>query len=406
MTENNDCIVIGGGAAGIFCAIFAARKGKKVVIVEKNKILGKKLLITGKGRCNVTNKCDDETFFSNVVSNPSFLRSAYSDFTCDDTISFFENLGVELKVERGNRVFPKSDRSADIVKALREYIKELKIKIVNGEAEDLIVDGNKIKGIILKDNSKIYSSKVVIATGGISYKSTGSTGKGYELSRKYGHTVTPLKAALVPVELNETSLCCELQGLSLKNIKITVLREEKQIYEDFGELIFTHFGISGPTVLSASSFVKPDDTILIDLKPALDKKTLDKRICSDFIKYANKNFINSLNDLLPLKMIKPIVILSSIPADKKVNVITKQERQNLVDLLKNIKLTVKGLRPIEEAVITSGGVSVKEINPKTMESKIIKGLYFAGEVIDVDAYTGGFNLQIAFSTGFKAGQNI
>ncbi|PWM43244.1 MAG: aminoacetone oxidase family FAD-binding enzyme [Clostridiales bacterium] len=401
MIKKTDLIIIGGGAAGLMCGGTAAESGKNILVFEKNKNVGKKLSITGKGRCNVTNNCNRDEFFANVVRNPRFLYSAYSSFTPQDVMEFFENRGVCLKTERGNRVFPVSDRAVDIVKTLEKYCGNQ--NIIHKEVADLLVENSMIRGIVCTDGEKYFSSSVVLCTGGLSYPGTGSTGKGFELANKYGHTIITPQPALVPLE---TTNILPLQGLTLKNISLKIIKpnNKKVVYNDFGELLFTHFGVSGPLVLSASSFCENGDLISIDLKPALDEKTLDKRICNDFEKNINRNFQNSLDDLLPKKLIPVIIEKSGITPEKKVNLITKEERRSLVLLLKNFILEIKQKRPINEAIITSGGVSVKEIDPKTMGSKIIKGLYFAGEIIDVDAYTGGFNLQIAFMTARAVGK--
>jgi len=402
-----DIVVIGAGAAGMMCAGTAAEFGfGKIALIEKNNIYGKKLLITGKGRCNVTNNCDVRTLVENTVRNGRFLYSSFSSFNSSDTISFFEDLGVALKTERGNRVFPVSDRSSDIVNALKKYVDSENIDQLRGEVKSLIIENGELKGCNLIDGRKIFAENVVVATGGLSYPLTGSTGIGYKLAAQAGHTVTDRKASIVPLEVEERDLCAALMGLSLKNISVTVFRGNKAVYSDFGELMFTGYGVSGPVILSASAHTEPGDRIVIDLKPALDEKTLDKRILSDFAKYINKDFGNSLGDLLPKKMIPVIVELSGIEHDRKINSVTSVQRADLVRLLKNFTLTVKGKRPVEEAVVTSGGVAVNELDPKTLESKILPGLYFIGEVIDADAYTGGFNLQIAFSTGRAAGKAL
>ena len=390
----------------MMCAGTAAEKGRKTILIEKNDILGKKLLITGKGRCNVTNLCSDEEFFSNVPTNPKFLYSAYSAFTSVDTMNFFESMGVKLKVERGNRVFPVSDKSGEIADAMRRYIKKHNVNLLKAEAEDIIVEDSMVKGVRLTGKREVYGENVVLATGGMSYRRTGSTGKGYKIAAKYGHDIITPKASLVPLELDNMNECNALRGLSLKNIRIKIIRDNSVVYTDFGEMLFTHFGVSGPVILSASCFARKGDILSIDLKPALDENKLYKRVCADFEKYSNKNYINSLDDLLPKSLIKTVAERTEIQFDKKVNSITKDERLKLVKTLKNLCFTIKCPRPIEEAVITSGGVNIKQINPKTMESRLIKGLFFAGEIIDVDAYTGGFNLQIAFCTAYKAGINI
>ncbi len=404
-----DVIVIGGGAAGMMAAGTAAERGKKVILIEKNRIMGKKMLITGKGRCNITNACEDvEELINNVTVNRSFLYSAFYGFTNADTIDFFNGLGVATKVERGNRVFPVSDKSADVVDAMAKFVKKSGVRIVHDTVLDLLADDNSICGVVTEKNGKISSESVIIATGGMSYRQTGSTGDGYKWAEKVGHTVKEITPSLVPVEVNE-SWAYDLMGVSLKNIEITVFnRKNKKVYQDFGELMFAHFGLSGPVVLSASAHMRPmapdEYRIVIDLKPALDEQQLDKRILRDFEKFANRDFVNALGDLLPSGLIGTVVMLSGIDPRKKVNSVTREERTALVRVIKGIELTVKGFCPIEQAIITSGGVATKEIDPSTMESKKVRGLYFAGEIIDVDAYTGGFNLQIAFSTGRLAGQ--
>ena len=402
-----DAVVIGAGAAGMMCAGTAAEFGcGKIALIEKNNIYGKKLLITGKGRCNVTNNCDVRTLVENTVRNGRFLYSAFSSFSSYDTMAFFEELGVQLKTERGNRVFPVSDKSSDITEAMKRYVSSKNIDHIKGDVVSLIIEDGELKGCRLVDGRSIFAEKVVVATGGRSYPLTGSTGAGYILAEQARHTVVPQKASIVPLEVEEREVCNALMGLSLRNISVTVVRGQKTVYTDFGELMFTNYGVSGPVILSASAHVNDGDKIIIDMKPALDEKTLDKRILSDFSKYINKDFGNSLGDLLPKKMIPVAVELSGIDHDLKVNSVTAVQRASLVRVLKKFTLTVKGKRPIEEAVVTSGGVAVNEIDPKTMESKILPGLYFAGEVIDADAYTGGFNLQIAFSTGRAAGKSI
>jgi predicted Rossmann fold flavoprotein len=400
-----DCVVVGGGASGLMAAGFAAKaaENKKIVLIEKNNSLGRKLLITGKGRCNVTNNCDLDTFMRNVVNNGRFLYSAVSSFLPSDTISFFESLGVELKTERGNRVFPVSDHSSDILNALKRHCSGKNLSEYQGILSDIITEQGHVSACVLSDGTKIECSAVILATGGKSYPQTGSDGEGYRIAEKNGHKIVPVKPSLVPIDVEESRICAELEGLSLKNTQLGLYRNGKAVFSDFGEMLFTSSGLSGPIVLSASAHAQKGDIISLDLKPALDEKTLDARILSDFSKYANKDFVNSLDDLLPKKMIPVIVGLSQIPIHKKINSITKSERLSLLKLLKSLDFTVKGLRPIEEAIITSGGVSVKDIDPKTMQSKIVEGLFFAGEIIDCDAYTGGFNLQIAFSTGRLAG---
>ncbi len=403
-------VVIGGGAAGLLCGAKSAEKGNDVTIIEKMNRPGRKLMITGKGRCNVTNASFElDDLISNVPTNPRFLYSAFSNFMPYDTMALFEELGVPLKIERGNRVFPVSDKAVDIVDALVGFVKNSGAKIIHGSAKAFELEENKIKAVVLEDKTKIECDKICLCTGGKSYPLTGSTGDGYILAQSVGHTVTTLKPSLVPLVCSNNFIS-KLQGLSLKNIEVTLYENDKEIYRDFGEMIFTHYGVSGPVILSASSHIKSmgkkQYKIKIDLKPALDFHTLDKRVCRDFEEFANKDFVNSLSKLLPNKLIPVIVSLSGIPASEKVNQITREQRLKLVDLIKNFYVTVSDFRPIDEAIITSGGVNVKEINPKTMQSKIIDNLYFAGEIIDVDAYTGGFNLQIAFSTAVLCADNM
>jgi len=404
-------IVVGGGASGLMAAGTAAKGGNEVQLFEKNDRLGKKLYITGKGRCNITNDSDVENFIANIPHNPYFLYSALYGFTSADTVSFFEALGVKTKVERGNRVFPVSDKAADVVAALERFVKDAKVKIhLNSPVENILTENGKAVGIVSK--GKEYSADaVIISTGGLSYPGTGSTGDGYRFAKKIGHTVTDLKPSLAPLKTEE-KWCADLMGLSLKNVAVTIKDEKgKKLYTDFGEMLFTHFGVSGPVILSASAHM-PDmksgktEKLAIDLKPALDEKTLDSRIMRDFEKFINKNFANSLDELLPKKLIPVIIKLSGIDEFKKVHDITKEERKRLVSLIKELPLTITGVTGFNEAVITRGGIDVDEINPSTMESKLIENLYFTGEVLDCDAYTGGFNLQIAFSTGYAAGKNI
>ena len=384
----------------------ASSYGAEVTIFESTDRLGKKLAITGKGRCNVTNRCQTQEFLENVINNPRFLYAALSEFDTEDTVRFFESLGVELKTERGKRVFPVSDKAKDIVEAMRLYSKDASVIYKKVTAVKKNEDGS----FTVTASDKAYEfDAVIIATGGKSYPLTGSDGSGYKLAQKLGHKITELTPSLVPIE-SKSPVCKELQGLSLKNVAITVRNKNKnKIFSDFGEMMFTHFGVTGPVILSASSHLKGYDletlTLSIDLKPALDEKTLDARILSDFKEQSNKDFINSLGALLPSKLIEPFVKYTAINPRKKVNVITKEERRVIVEKLKNFDIPLYRFRPIEEAIITSGGVEVKEVYPKTMESKITSGLYFAGEVLDVDAYTGGFNLQIAFSTAYLAGKS-
>lgn len=399
--------VVGGGAAGMMAAITAAEAGATVLMFEKNNRTGKKLRITGKGRCNLTNDCDLNTFLANVPSNPRFLYAALSRFGTQDTKDFFENLGVPLKTERGNRVFPVSDRAGDIVEALNKRCRALGVQTFFKRVQGLAVRDGAVCGVRTSDGV-INADAVILCTGGKSYPMTGSDGDGYRFAQDVGHTVTELHPSLVPL-VAEGKLCASMQGLSLKNVALCIKQTAsgKPVYEDFGEMLFTHYGLTGPLVLSASahlSDIKPGKyTAHIDLKPALDEKTLDQRLLSDFSKYNNKDFINALDDLLPQKMIEPFVRICGVDGRKKVHSITREEREKIVKTMKDIAVPLKGFRPIDEAIITRGGVSVKEIDPKTMSSKIAEGLYFAGEIIDVDAYTGGFNLQIAFSTAVVAG---
>lgn len=407
-----DLIVIGGGAAGLMAAGTAAQRGLSVTLIERNDKLARKVAITGKGRCNVTNSCPLlNDLISNVPVNGRFLYGAFSRFTTDDTIDFFEGLGVPLKIERGNRVFPVSDRALDIVDALNKFITVNGVKRKQGRVTELIIENGVVKGCVTDDGRKFFAENVLIATGGISYPATGSTGDGYTLAKQAGHTITDLKPSLVPLECHE-GWCTDAQGLSLRNVEIRVedTKTYKEVYKDFGEMLFTHFGVSGPMILSASSHMRNMErgryVIHIDFKPALTYEQLDKRLQRDLLECSNKNLYNTLALMLPRKMIPVIVKLSGLNGNIKSNQVTKDMRATLVELLKDIRLTVTDFRPIDEAIVTSGGVSVSEIDPKTMKSKIIDGLYFAGEVIDVDAYTGGFNLQIAFSTGHLAGNSV
>ncbi|MBO5007443.1 MAG: NAD(P)/FAD-dependent oxidoreductase [Clostridia bacterium] len=401
-------VVIGGGPAGMMSAIVAAARGKSVILIEKNDSLGRKLLITGKGRCNITNDCDISDFIPNVPVNGNFLYSAFYSFTNRDLISMLEKAGLQTKVERGGRVFPVSDKAIDVLNALKRLLKHYGVRVVRAEVNDIKVSSS-CKEVVVNGNRVVRCNSVIIATGGISYPKTGSTGDGYRFAGKLGHTVTELKGSLVPLNIKSPYIP-KLMGLSLKNTAVKVYRDSQQIYDDFGEMLFTHYGVSGPVILSASShmrnFKNHTYELIIDLKPALDNDTLDKRILRDFIKEKNKMFINSLDDLLPKKMIPVVVEMTGIDPQKQVNEITREERKTLLTTLKKMRFKVDSLRPVSDAIITSGGVSVKEINPKTMESKLCPGVYFAGEVIDVDAYTGGFNLQIAFSTGYLAGKNV
>lgn len=412
-------IVIGGGPAGIFAAIGAAQNGNEISVLEKMNGCGKKLLITGKGRCNITSNLDMSEFIKNIPGNGRFLYSAFSNFTNQDIIALLKKHGVMVKDERGNRVFPVSDKAEDVLYALLEEIKKQNIRLqTNTEVTNIVTRNDSVIGLKTKQGDFIPADRVILATGGKSYPTTGSTGDGYLIAKEVGHTITEIRPSLVPLVVKEVVLCKELQGLSLKNVGIKFINKEndKIIYEDFGEMLFTHYGVSGPTILSASAHllrIKNADRLLkegkiilsIDLKPALSEEKLDIRMRKDFEEIKNKQFSNSLDDLLPKKMIEPMIQLSAINSNKKVNEITKQERQKLVQLLKNFKITIRGFRDISEAIITAGGIDTKEISSSTMESKIVQGLYFAGEVIDVDAYTGGFNLQIAYSTGYTAGIN-
>lgn len=409
LTGTRRVCVIGGGAAGMMAAIKAAQSGAEVTLIERNDRCGKKLRITGKGRCNVTNACDTREFLCHVPTNPRFLYSALNAFSTDDTQAFFEDAGVPLKVERGRRVFPVSDRAEDIVRALINRMSELGVKVVCGRVDGIEASDGKVCACTVGQR-RIQTDAVIIATGGKSYPGTGSDGDGYALARSLGHTVTPLVPSLVPLT-SKSKICPSLQGLSLRNVALTVTDtvSGKQVYEDFGEMMFTHFGMTGPMILSASAHLEQMSAgryeAHIDLKPALDEKELDARILSDFAKYANKDFINALSDLLPSKLIPVIVGLSGIDSRKKVNSVTREERLALCSVIRDLRVRIDGFRPIAEAIVTKGGVETKEINPKTMESKLCEGLYFAGEVIDVDAYTGGYNLQIAFSTGALAGMS-
>ena len=411
-------VIIGGGPAGMIAAISSKENHPEdeVIILEKNNTLGKKLLITGKGRCNITSSLNIDEFIKNIPGNGMFMFSAMKNYTNEDIVNLLEKNGVQTKEERGNRVFPVSDKSRDVLEALERELKRLKVNI---KLESEVKKVNKIENIFYIDTNQeqIKADKLIIATGGKSYPLTGSTGDGYLFAKWFGHTVTDIRPSLVPLEIDEIEECRMMQGLSLRNVEIKIkdIEKNKLIYEDFGEMLFTHFGISGPTILSSSAHLiryKNVDELLknkkikitIDLKPALTEEQLNLRILRDFEKEKNKEFKNSLFELLPRKMIDYVILKSKINPNKKVNEITKQERLNLVKLIKQIEFSIKGTRPIEEGIITSGGINIKEINPSTMESKLVKGLYFAGEIIDVDAYTGGFNLQIAYSTGYTAGK--
>ena len=404
----HNIVVIGGGAAGMMAAYSAAFCGKNVVLVEKNEKLGKKLYITGKGRCNLTNNVSVSEFLNNVIGNPKFLYGAINTFSPSDTIEFFENNGCKLKTERGNRVFPESDKASDVSKTLQKLLSYYGVKILlNTAVTEIVTENGKVTGV-KTDNGLIPCESVIVCTGGVSYPLTGSTGDGYSFAKKVGHSIVQPKPSLVGVELRGNSFC-DLQGLSLKNVAITFFDENKTLYSDFGEMLFTHFGVSGPIILSASCILNrvelSDVTLKIDLKPAINEKTLDERLLREFDAGKLKSVANVMRSLLPQAIVGTVLKAAEVNGNKRCCDITKTERANIVYSLKNLEFQVKGLRPIEEAIVTAGGVSVKEVNPKTMESKIVKGLFFGGEVIDVDAFTGGFNIQIAFSTGFVAGQN-
>lgn len=412
-------IVIGGGPAGMMAAITAAEYGNNVTIIEKNSDFGKKLLITGKGRCNITSSLYMSEFIKNTPGNGQFLYSAFQNYTNTDIIDFLKNQGLEVKEERGNRIFPVTDKSIDVLNCFKSKINELEIKkLFNTRVQKILVQNGEVLGV-RTEKEIIQTDKIILATGGKSYPLTGSTGDGYLIAKNIGHKVTEIRPSLVPLVIYEKNECKEMQGLSLRNVGIKIIDESKNklIYEDFGEMIFTHFGISGPTILSGSAHLvryKEIDNLMkeqkiklqIDLKPALTEEQLDERILRDFKEFKNKQFKHALDKLLPQKMIPIVIEKTKINEEKRVNEITKEERRNLVKVLKKFELTIKDFRPVEEAIITSGGINIKEINPKTMESKLVKGLYFAGEIIDVDSYTGGFNLQIAYSTGYTAGMHV
>lgn len=411
-------VVIGGGPAGMLSAISAAKSGDKVVLLEKNNILGKKILITGKGRCNITSSLDIDDFINNIPGNGRFLYSAFENFDNKDIIELLKKEGVSVKEERGNRYFPTSDRAEDVRMALERETKKAGVDVkLNSKVCGIEIEDSRVKSVVL-ENGKIDADKIILATGGKSYPLTGSNGEGYEIAKKLGHTIKDVRGSLVPL-IAEKSVCSKMQGLSLRNVGIMLydIEKDKKIYSDFGEMLFTHFGVSGPTILSGSAHLlryKDVDkkisngkiVLKIDLKPALFFEQLDARILRDFTEVKNKQFKNSLDKLLPKKMIDVVIDKSKIDPEKHVNEITREERMNLIKLLKRFEIRIDGFRPVDEAIVTAGGISVKEINPKTMESKIVSGLYFAGEIIDVDAYTGGFNLQIAYSTGFTAGKHF
>ncbi len=400
-------IVIGAGPAGMMAAGAAAENGADIMLIEKNRMVGRKLAITGKGRCNITNFCDTDTFISNVTANPRFMYTAINRFSCYDTVAFFEERGLSTKVERGNRVFPVSDKAADVVDTLYDYLVELNVDIVRAEVKSLIIQDGAVIGVRL-DDTEIRSDAVIVTCGGLSYKATGSTGDGYTFAKSAGHTITPLLPSLVPLVSDDKDIP-ELQGLSLKNVSIKIIdkNSDREIYSDFGDMLFTHFGISGPIVLSASAHMRSMSpgryTAYIDLKPALDSETLDKRILRDLAEFSNKDIINSMGKLLPKKLIPIVLDRADIDFRTKCNSLTSEARERLLNVIKAFRVDIHSFRPINEAIVTHGGVDVKDIDPRTMGSKLIKGLYFAGEVLDLDAYTGGFNLQIAYSTGRLAG---
>ena len=409
-------IVVGGGAAGMFAAIAAAKNGHQVTLYEKNEKLGKKIFITGKGRCNITNAADMEELFDAVVSNSKFLYSSFYGYTNQDVIDFFEDAGVPVKIERGNRVFPISDHSSDVIRALEREMKKVGVKVcLNTEVKSIEAENDKFNKVVLKDTTTQTADACIVATGGLSYRSTGSTGDGFRFAENVGHKVTQCFPSLVPMETKEPWIC-ELQGLSLRNVEAKILDGKKELYKDFGEMLFTHFGVSGPLIISASSYVgkkfmdkngqKKELTLEIDLKPALTEEQLDQRVLRDFEENHNRQFKNAITKLFPTKLIPVMLELGGIDPEKKVNSIEKEERKQFVHLIKHFRMTLTGLRDYPEAIITKGGVNVKEIDPGTMESKLVKGLYFAGEVLDLDALTGGFNLQIAWSTGYAAGNAI
>lgn len=409
-------IVVGGGAAGMFAAIAAAKNGHQVTLYEKNEKLGKKIFITGKGRCNITNAADMEELFDAVVTNSKFLYSSFYGYTNQNVIDFFEDAGVPVKIERGNRVFPISDHSSDVIRALEREMKKVGVKVcLNTEVKSVEAEKGKFDKVVLKDTTTQTADACIVATGGLSYRSTGSTGDGFRFAENVGHKVTQCFPSLVPMETKEPWIC-ELQGLSLRNVEAKILDGKKELYKDFGEMLFTHFGVSGPLIISASSYVgkkfmdkngqKKELTLEIDLKPALAEEQLDQRVLRDFEENHNRQFKNAITKLFPTKLIPVMLELGGIDPEKKVNSIEKEERKQFVHLIKHFRMTLTGLRDYPEAIITKGGVNVKEIDPGTMESKLVKGLYFAGEVLDLDALTGGFNLQIAWSTGYAAGNAI
>jgi len=406
--QENQIIIAGAGAAGMMAAITAARAGKQVLLIEPNEKVGRKLYITGKGRCNVTNACAREEFLASVSRNGKFLYSAISRFTSADTMAFFESLGVALKTERGNRVFPCSDKAADIIDALFFEMRRQGVMLYQGRVTELIIENDRITGVKTDRGEVLCGSAVILATGGASYPRTGSMGDGYKLAESAGHTVTPIRGSLVPL-VSEDPCCGQMQGLSLRNVELKIKNQKgKVVFQELGEMLFTHFGISGPLVLSASAhmdFTKNQYSAHIDLKPALDEQKLDARLLRDFEERANQNFSSVLGGLVPQSMIAVVAARCGIPADQKARDIRREQRRTLLETLKNFSVSLSGTRPVEEAIVTSGGVKVSEVDPKTMESKIVRNLYFAGELLDVDAYTGGFNLQIAWSTGYAAGKS-
>lgn len=404
-------LVVGGGASGMFAAVWAARNGHSVSVYEKNEKLGKKLFITGKGRCNITNACDLDTLFHSVVSSSLFLYSSFYGYTNEDTIRFFEEIGVETKIERGNRVFPASDHSSDVIRGLKREMERLKVNIfLQTEVKQIKTKEERFDAVILSDGREVKGDACIIATGGLSYPSTGSTGDGYRFAEQMGHKIVPCLPALVPIETEEPWVQ-ELMGLSLRNVEVTIFGGRKKLYQEFGEMLFTHYGVSGPLMISASSYIgkrlsEEKLRMEIDLKPALDMDALDKRVLRDFEENANKQFKNAVGRLFPAKLIPTMIKLSGIDPEKKVNAVLKEERTNFVKLIKHFPLTLTKLRDYDEAIITKGGVQTKEVDPGTMESKLVRGIYFAGEVLDIDALTGGFNLQAAWSTAYAAGNHI
>lgn len=406
--QNIDAVVIGGGAAGMMCALAAAERGLNIALLEPNKVLGRKLRITGKGRCNVTNNCDIKQFMQNIPGDGRFLYSALNKLSPSDTMSFFESRGLPLKTERGNRVFPVSDNANDVAGLFQRCLNRAGVTIVHCRAKHILTDNGAVTGVVT-DEGVISCNSVVICTGGLSYPLTGSKGDGFKMAEEMGHTVTELRPSLVPLESND-EYCGQMQGFSLKNVTLSAYKNNRLIYRELGEMLFTHFGVSGPLVLSASAhmrnFGSAEYRLEIDLKPGLDEKKLDARLLRDFEKYSNRDFANALSDLAGKTMIPVIVALSGIPPETKVNSITKEQRRKLLHLFKHFPVSVYGPRPIDEAIVTSGGVLTKEVNPRTMESKLVNGLYFAGEILDLDAYTGGFNLQIAWSTAYTAAQSL